>query len=82
MGISLNPHPEHWRVGIETRVLMRIRRVVAIYLPFFGARCDSALAAAVFDALLVRPSRSTLEAALAARELVLRDAAMMDCLLG
>lgn len=82
MGMSLNPHPEHRSVGIETRVLMRTRRVVAIYFPFFGARCDRALAAAVFEALLVRPSRSTLEAALAARELVLRDAATVAVSLG
>lgn len=34
------------------------------FLPRLGARCESALAAAVFDALLVRPSRSTFEAAL------------------
>ena len=40
----------------------------------FGARCDNALAAAVFDGLLVRLSRNTVEAALAARALVLRCA--------
>ena len=37
-----------------------------------GARCDRALPAAVFDGLLVRLSRNTFEAALAARALVLR----------
>lgn len=41
--------------------------------PFFlGARWLSALAAAVFDVLLVRPSRSTLDAAFAALALVFR----------
>jgi len=39
---------------------------------FLGARWLSAEPAAVFDALLVRPSRSTLEAALAALMLVFR----------
>ena len=38
--------------------------------PFLGARWLSADPAAVFDALLVRPSRSTFDAALAARALV------------
>jgi hypothetical protein len=42
---------------------------VASYF-FFGCRCESALAAAVLLALLVRPSRSTFEAALAALALV------------
>jgi hypothetical protein len=46
------------------------------YLPRLGARWDSADAAAVFDAVLVRPSRSTLLAALAALALVLRDLGM------
>ena len=36
------------------------------YFRFFGARCESADAAAVFDGLLVRPSRSTFDAAFAA----------------
>jgi hypothetical protein len=37
------------------------------YLPiFFEGVCDSALAAAVFDSLLVRPSLSVLDAAVAA----------------
>jgi len=39
-------------------------------LPRFGARWLSAEAAAVFDALLVLPSRSTFDAALPARTLV------------
>jgi hypothetical protein len=42
----------------------------------FGARCDRALPAAVFDAFDVRPSRSTLEADLAAFGEVLRLLAM------
>jgi hypothetical protein len=33
---------------------------------FLGARCERAEAAAVFDALLVRPSRKTFDAAFAA----------------
>lgn len=33
---------------------------------FFGARCESADPAAVLEALLVRPSRKTLDAAFAA----------------
>ncbi len=37
------------------------------FLRLFGSRCESALPAAVFDALPVRPSRRTLEAAEAAR---------------
>lgn len=45
-------------------------------LPRFGARCDSADAAAVLDALLVRPSRSTFDAARPARALVFRDLAI------
>jgi len=39
---------------------------------FFGARWLSAEPAAVFDALLVRPSRSTFDAAFAAFALVFR----------
>ncbi|WIM87899.1 hypothetical protein PT015_24290 [Candidatus Mycobacterium wuenschmannii] len=49
------------------------RSFQSYFLPFapdFGARWLSAEAAAVFDALLVRPSRSTFEAALAAFALV------------
>ena len=38
--------------------------VETYFLPF---ACDKALPAAVFDAALVRPSRSTLDAAVAAR---------------
>lgn len=49
---------------------------VAIYflraVRAFGAACDNALPAAVFDGLLVRPSRKTFEAAFAARGLVFR----------
>jgi len=50
-------------------------QALAVYfLLRFGAgllgTCDSALPAAVFDALLVRPSRRTFEAALAAFGLV------------
>lgn len=39
------------------------------YFVFLDARCDKALAAAVFDFVLVRPSRNTAEAA---------DAALLD----
>lgn len=39
---------------------------------FFGARCDSALAAAIFAGFELFGLRSTDEAALAARALVLR----------
>lgn len=38
----------------------------------FGARCESADPAAVFDARLVRPSRKTFDAAFAARAEVFR----------
>ena len=47
------------------------------FFPRLGARCESALAAAVFDALLVRPSRNTFEAALPALADVLRFLAML-----
>jgi hypothetical protein len=47
------------------------------YFRFFGARCDSADAAAVFDALLVRPSRSTFDAAFAAFAEVFRCLAIL-----
>jgi hypothetical protein len=40
------------------------------FLRLFGAACDRALPAAIFDAVLVRPSRKTFEAALAALGLV------------
>ena len=56
--------------------MRRIRRVrltglapLLYFFPLLGL-CERALAAAVFDALLVRPSRGTFEAALAAFELV------------
>jgi hypothetical protein len=42
-----------------------------------GARCDSALAAAVLLALLVRPSRRTFDAAFAAFALVCLGFAML-----
>ena len=45
--------------------------------PRFGARCESADAAAVFETLLVLPSRSTLDAARAALALVFRDLAIV-----
>lgn len=47
------------------------------HLLLLGARCDSAEPAAVLDALLVRPSRSTLDAAFAALALVVRCLAVM-----
>lgn len=46
------------------------------FFPRFGARWDSAEAAAVFDFELVRPSRRTLDAAFAALALVRRCFAM------
>ena len=51
---------------------------VAPYRRLFGARCDSALAAAVLLLLLVRPSRITEDAALAARGLVFLDLVMFS----
>lgn len=78
-GRSSNPQPEQRSVRILTRVRIlvgtRIVRLIAHLPRRLGARCDSALAAAVFDARLVRPSRRTLDAALAARALVLLDRA-------
>lgn len=50
--------------------------------PRFGARWERADPAAVFDALPVRPSRRTLEAAVAADLLVRRFLAMSLCLSG
>lgn len=46
------------------------------FLPDFGARCESALPAAVLAARPVRPSRSTFDAARAADALVFLDLAM------
>jgi hypothetical protein len=42
------------------------------FLRLFGAACDKALPAAIFEAVLVRPSRNTFEAAFAAFGLVRR----------
>lgn len=62
--------PHHGRtsgkVQVGGRVFARPRRA---YFFFFGV-CESAEPAAVLESLLVRPSRSTLEAALAALSLV------------
>lgn len=62
--------PDVVRIGTD-RVRVLVRRT--IYLPRFGAACESADPAAVLDVLDVRPSRSTLLAARAAVRLVRRD---------
>lgn len=54
----------------------RTARCHRFLAPRLGARWESAEPAAVFDDLLVRPSLRTLEAALAARGLVLRCVAI------
>lgn len=58
----------------------RAARRTQLLPPRLGARCDRAEPAAVFDALLVRPSRSTFEAAFAALGLVFREATIVDLL--
>lgn len=63
----------------EGDALLSNNRTIERHLfPRFGARCDNALPAAIFDARLVLGFLSTLDAALAARRLVRRCLAMND----
>lgn len=64
---SNRKHPIELPFGFATWADRPARSAPSYFFPRpLGARWESALPAAVFEALLVRPSRSTLEAALAA----------------
>ena len=63
-------HAMRLSLGCERRSCSPGQYLLFFYLRRFGARCESALAAAVLLLLLVRPSRITEDAAEAARELV------------